>query len=214
MIRRRKDPWQKLASSLYVPPLLRFAGGYPNACCCPLPCAPCIGGNTPKFMYVRFHGITSYEPHYPPYTGPDTNDDWNETWWQLKQLPTEGYGCRYRASTKDPCDDGFGIVHTQPFPVVCGPNYDNYFLDLRILDPSGWGILTIGTCGTWDDSGFHAKFSEPLGELNGDGELDCMNIDVNWTQEHTMGGFSMFCANWGLWSDSPDIDIKSPPDPR
>lgn len=217
MIRRRKEPWQKLVSGLYVPPLLRVVGGYHNMCCClaPLLCdPPCIDGETPLFMYVRFHGITSHTPHFPAYTGPDTNDDWNETWWELKQLPIEGWGCRYRASRNVFCHADFGVTHTQPFPVVCGPYYDNYFLDLWIgSDGGSGGILTIGTCGTFTDSGFHVHFSEPLGELNEEDELDCMNIDVNWTQPH-VAPFSLYCANWTDWSDAPDIDIKSPPDPR
>lgn len=180
-------------------------------CCCFVGIAcdpPCL--ITPEFMYVRFHGIGD-EPGWP-ITGPDANDDWNETWWKLKQVPEDGRTCIYRASTEDPCDDDFGVVHTQPFPVVC-EGFENMFISLTILT-TGWGILSIGACGNFNNTDHQTRFSEPLGTLDEEGQMDCMNIDVNWTEERFAPG-GLFCANWNTWSSTgnPDIDIKSPPDP-
>ncbi len=54
MIQRKKDPWKKLTSGLYVPPYLKFAGGYP--CCCGVPCQFCPTG-TPESIEVTITSV-------------------------------------------------------------------------------------------------------------------------------------------------------------
>ena len=65
-MRRRRERWKRLASGLYVPPLLRFAPGYP---CCERGCQFCSGSTPEEFQVVISNMANQNCEHCADYDG-------------------------------------------------------------------------------------------------------------------------------------------------
>lgn len=154
MIQPRKDPWQRLASGLYVPPLLNFSPGYPCSPCCEGIKCPCACTDAWVDIEVTFAGVADG-------LCSDCDPSFNDTFILTRTLNDclATGRCYWRYVESGTCDDPCFYANVHYYDVD-GHYYFNVRVDDHgscgtLLNPDGYWFADLGLskpdCTNWTD---------------------------------------------------------------